>query len=250
MNFEDHFSQMAQGYARYRPIYPGALFDYLAAISPGHRLAWDCGTGNGQAALALTRHFHRVMATDASSDQLNHAFHHDQIEYRAEQAEAVSLDDGSVDLVTAAVAVHWFDLEKFYHEVKRVLKPNGILAVWTYHLPVIDAEIDRLLGIYYSGVLAGYWPDRIRYLDDRYRSLPFPFDEVSVPEFFMEAEWSLSHLVGFLDSWSATRKYQNEHSRHPLERIWPELTAAWGEPDLIRMIRWPLFIRIGRAKKE
>jgi SAM-dependent methyltransferase len=247
ITFEDHFSQRAHEYAQYRPSYPGELFAYLASIAPKHGLAWDCGTGNGQAAIKLAEHFHRVVATDASSDQLSHAFLHERIEYRAERAEAVSLDTDSVDLVTVAVAVHWFDFEKFYREVRRVLKPEGILAVWTYHMPVFDLNIEQILRRYYSEVLADYWPERFQYVDARYRTLPFPFKEIQAPDFAMEAEWNLSQLVGFLDSWSATRKYENEHKHHPVEKIWTELSAAWGVPDRLRTIRWPLYFRIGRV---
>ncbi len=112
-NFEDHLSQQAHDYARHRPHYPRELFTYLATIAPSHRLAWDCGTGNGQAARALAEHFNRVVATDASSDQLAQAIRHGRIEYRIERAEDVSLEASSVDLVTVAIAVHWFDLAPF-----------------------------------------------------------------------------------------------------------------------------------------
>lgn len=123
MSFRDHFSQLAHDYARYRPQYPADLFEYLASLAPARRLAWDCGAGNGQAALQLAQYFDRVYATDASPEQIDHAYQHEKIEYRVEQAERASLASGSVDLVTVAVAVHWFDLDVFYQEVRRVLKP-------------------------------------------------------------------------------------------------------------------------------
>ena len=69
----DHFSAHAQNYARFRPTYPTELFAWLASQSPGHRLAWDCGTGNGQAALGLADHFVHVHATDLSPQQLAQA---------------------------------------------------------------------------------------------------------------------------------------------------------------------------------
>ncbi|HEX6386746.1 MAG TPA: class I SAM-dependent methyltransferase [Anaerolineae bacterium] len=246
MNFADHFSQLAQNYSRYRPHYPAALFEYLATIAPGRDLAWDCGTGNGQAALQLVKYFDRVVATDASSEQINQAFLHDRITYRIEKAEEVSLVSGIVDLVTVAVAVHWFALDAFYQEVRRVLKPDGVLAVWTYHLPLIGAEIDQHLRFYYSEVLGDYWPARFHYVDEKYQTLPFPFQEVEAPEFVMRAEWDLNELVGFLSSWSATRKYSEQKGSHPLEVIWPALKEAWGDANLKREIRWPLYVRIGR----
>jgi len=246
-SFQDNFSAQASVYARYRPRYPGELFAYLASVSPGRQLAWDCGTGNGQAARGLVRHFNCVIASDASAEQVSLAAAHARIEYRVERAEEVSLVDHSVDLVTVAIAVHWFDLEQFYRAVRRVAAANGILAVWTYHLPVIEPGIDRILAHYYRVVLAGCWPEQMRYLDERYATLPFPFDLLQPPEFAMRANWDLAHLSGFLDSWSATRKYRQANGRHPLSVIWAELEEAWGEPSQRRSIRWPLYLKVGRV---
>ena len=219
----------------------------MASIAPGRHLAWDCGTGNGQAARSLARHFDRVIATDASSEQLAHAVPHPNIEYRVERAEDVNLEPGSVDLVTVAIAVHWFDLARFYPAVRRVLVGRGVLAVWTYHLPVIDPSIDGVIERYYRDTLAGYWPARMEYVEHRYRTLPFPFDELTPPEVYMQADWELERLAGFLSSWSATQRYQAEHGQHPVQLIWPELARAWGAPDRRRRVRWPLYLRVGRV---
>jgi SAM-dependent methyltransferase len=244
--FEDHFSKQAHQYADYRPGYPVELFSYLAELAPARQLAWDCGTGSGQAARELVRYFERVVATDASSNQLAEAFPHDRIEYRVERAEAVSLDTGSVDLITVAVAVHWFDLEPFYQAVRRVGKKEGILAVWTYHLPEIDSVIDQVLYRYYKEILADYWPERIRYLDERYQTLPFPFEELVLPRFVAQADWDLEQMTGFLESWSATRRYEKEHGKNPVGIIRQELAERWGGPGTQRRIRWPLHMRVGR----
>lgn len=246
--FEDHFSEQAREYAQYRPQYPRELFDYLASIASGRQLAWDCGTGNGQAARELTSRFERVVATDASPEQIAQAPAHERLEYRVARAEEVDLEAGSVDLVTVAMAVHWFDLEPFYQAVRQVVKPNGVLAIWMYHLPVIDPAVDLILTHYYENVLAGYWPERFHYLDEHYRSLPFPFDELKPPEFEIQVEWELDRLAGFLDSWSGTRRYKNEHGRHPLNLIWQGLSEAWGEPDKRRSVRWPLSLRVGQVE--
>jgi methyltransferase family protein len=246
-NSEDHFSKQAREYARYRPRYPDELFTHLASLAPRRQLAWDCGTGNGQAALELVKHFDRVVATDASAEQLTHAVAHERIEYRVERAEDVSAAVGSVDLVTVAIAVHWFDLERFYPAVRRAVVAHGILAVWTYHLPVIDPGIDRVLSHYYTDVLSGYWPEQIRYIEQGYRTLPFPFESLGTPEFDMRAEWDLDQVVGFLESWSATQRYQRERGRHPVKVVWRELADRWGEANRRRSIRWPLSLRVGRV---
>jgi SAM-dependent methyltransferase len=246
MTFRDHFSKQAQTYAQHRPHYPAGLFEYLASLAPARELAWDCGTGNGQAACGLVRHFGRVVATDASAAQINQAQPQERVSYGVGQAERVSLASDRVDMIAVALAVHWFDLERFYQEARRVLKPEGVLAVWTYYLPVIEVEIDRLLTAYYE-MLGDYWPERFHFVDERYQTLPFPFTELSPPTFAMTAEWDLNQIAGFLNSWSATRRYREANGRHPLDEIWPDLTAAWGETGRRRAIEWPMFLRIGKC---
>ena len=246
--FEDHFSNHSAQYAQHRPKYPDEIYAYLASLAPARSLAWDCGTGNGQAALGLATYFDKVYATDASAGQISQAYPHDKVEYHVEPAEHVSLNDASVDLVTVAVAVHWFNFDEFYREVKRVLKPDGILAVWTYSFTEISPEMDLLIRQYYYEVVGDYWPERIHYLEEQYKTIPFPFEEITPPSFMMEINWTLIQLAGFLDSWSATQRYKAQEGRHPLEFIWPKLVAAWGDENKIRLVRWPLYFRIGRHK--
>lgn len=247
-NFEDHFSKQSKQYAQYRPQYPDEIYAYLASIAPGRSLAWDCGTGNGQAAVGLAEYFDKVYATDASAEQIALAYTHDKVDYHVEPAERVSLSASSTDLVTVAVAVHWFNFEEFYREVKRVLTPKGILAVWTYSLTEISPEIDQLIFKYYAEILKDFWPERIRYLEQRYQTIPFPFEEIAPSSFVMKINWNLMQFAGFLNSWSATQRYQAEKGHHPLEIIWPKLTVAWGDENEPRLIRWPLHFRIGRNR--
>ena len=245
-NFEDHFSGQSKQYAQYRPKYPDEIYAYLASLAPARSLAWDCGTGNGQAALGLATHFDNVHATDASAEQISLAYPHDRVEYYVEPAEHVSLNASSTDLVTVAVAIHWFNFDEFYREVRRVLKPDGILAAWTYSLTEISPEIDQLIRHYYSEIVGAYWPERIRYLEEQYETIPFPFEEIIPPKFVMEIHWTLIQFAGFLDSWSATQRYKAQNGHHPLEMIWDKLLAAWGDENEERLIRWPLHFRIGR----
>jgi SAM-dependent methyltransferase len=245
-HFEDHFSKQSQTYAQYRPTYPAQIYAYLASLTPEHALAWDCGTGNGQAALGLAEHYQKVHASDASADQIGRAVPHERVEYHVEPAEHVSLPDSSTDLVTVAVAIHWFQFDDFYREVRRVLKPGGILAAWTYNLTEISPQVDPLVGRYYREILGAYWPERIQYLEAKYKTIPFPFEEITPPAFAMEVMWDLKQFAGFLDSWSATQRYKAEHGRHPLEQLWPELVSAWGDENQARPVRWPLHFRIGR----
>jgi len=244
INFEDHFSGHSQLYAQHRPQYPDEIYAYLASIAPAKSLAWDCGTGSGQAAIGLARYFDKVYATDASAEQISHAYPNPKVDYHVEPAEHVSLDDGTVDLVTVAVAIHWFNFDEFYSEVKRVLKPNGILAAWTYSLTEISPEIDLLVRQYYYEIVGEFWPERIHYLEEGYKTLPFPFEEIAAPEFVMKVDWNVNQYAGFLNSWSATQRYKEQKGHHPLERIWNQLSEAWGSGS--RLVRWPLYFRIGR----
>jgi ubiquinone/menaquinone biosynthesis C-methylase UbiE len=244
--FEDHFSKQSQLYAQYRPKYPDEIYAYLASLAPGRSLAWDCGTGNGQAAIGLAAYFDRVHATDASAKQISLAQANEKVDYHVEPAEHVSLGDSGTDLVTVAVAIHWFNFDEFYREVRRVLKPGGILAVWTYSFTEISPEVDAIVRQYYYDVLKGFWPERIHYLEEKYETLPFPFEEVKPPSFVMKRNLTLAQYAGFLDSWSATQRYKEERGHHPLEIIWDELLAAWGNEDESRPVRWPLYFRIGR----
>lgn len=247
MKFNDHFSELAKTYSKYRPTYPAELFEYLSSCCKEHNQAWDCGTGNGQAAISLTEYFDKVYATDASKEQLEQAPSHPKIIFRNEPAEKVSLSKSSTDLVTVAAAVHWFDFEKFYAEVKRVLKPGGIIAVWGYHLFNITPAIDKLLNKYYSVILKDYWPDRFHFVDTRYADLPFPFTELIPPKFEMITDWNFNQVIGFLDSWSGTKIYLQKNGVHPLDEIWNDLKKEWGDVNLRRKINWPLHIKVGKT---
>ena len=247
-NFEDHFSKHAGQYAQYRPKYPDEIYAYLASISPGLSLAWDCGTGNGQAAIGLAKYFDRVHATDASAEQISRSIAHPKVNYQVEPAEHISLEDSTLDLVTVAVAIHWFNLDEFYREVKRVLRPDGILAAWTYNLTEISPEIDQLIQQLSNEILSGFWPERIRYIEEGYQTIPFPFEEINPPPFVMEVSWDLHQFAGYLDSWSATQRYKAQKGNHPLDGIWGNLVSAWGDENKARLIRWPLHFRIGRHR--
>ncbi len=246
MAFKDHFSALAERYARYRPRYPEALFDWLAAQAPARALAWDCGTGNGQAALALASRFARVVATDPSAAQIAQAVPAANVDYRVEPAEAASLADASADLITVAQALHWFDLARFNAEAARVLKPGGVLAAWGYEGARGTPAVTPVVRRFYEQVIVGDWPPERAHVDNGYRDLALPFPELPAPVFELEAEWTLEALCGYLSSMSATRNYQRRTGADPLDEIRAELAAAWGDPAERRPIRWPLKLKWAR----
>ena len=246
-SFKDHFSAHASAYARYRPGYPEALFVYLASLCPAHDLAWDCGTGNGQAAHGLAPHFARIVATDASVDQIANAAPHERIVYHVAPARQAPLDPSSADLVTVAQAIHWFDHQRFYAEVRRVLKPGGVLAVWTYGLLQITPALDAVIRHLYEDIVDAYWPPERRLVEAAYRTLPFPFDEIPPPAFAIDLPWSLDDLLGYLGTWSATQRFMKTHSANPVDHIAEDLTLAWGNLAEKKTTHWQLYLRVGRV---
>lgn len=247
--FEDHFSAHAAAYARFRPRYPKSLYAYLAAQCDHRRLAWDCATGSGQAAVALRRHFDVVVASDASLDQLSRAERRRRVVYVRSLAEHAPLGTKTVDLVTVAEAVHWFELEAFYREISRVLRDDGALAVWGYHMVEISPPIDVCLERFNRQRLRPYWPDGLRLLEEHYSELPFPFEEIETPRFTMQSNWNLSALIGFISTWSGVRALSRDQGWGALEGFLQELSAAWGDPERQRRCRWRLFMRLGRRRR-
>jgi SAM-dependent methyltransferase len=244
MSFKDHFSKQAAAYAKFRPQYPLELFEYLGGIAPQRKLAWDCATGNGQAAVALASVFGRVIATDASERQITNAEAHGRVEYRVALAETSGIESGTIDLVMVAQALHWFDLDRFYAEARRTLKPNGVLAASAYLFAKIEPAIDAVVNQYYSEVVGPFWPPE-RALIEKFEQLPFPFSETKTPRFEMSVHWKLEHLIGYLRTWSATQRFIAANQRDPLEEIAGELRVAWGDTNQTRRVIWPLTLRIG-----
>lgn len=245
--FKDHFSSASDRYAAYRPDYPATLFAWLTGLCAERELAWDCATGSGQAALGLAPHFRRVVATDASAEQVRRAAPHPLIDYRVAPAETSGLADHSVDLVTVAQAAHWFDLPRFYAEAARVLKPGGAIAVWGYGRMLLPGEMDALFQRFYAETVGPYWPPERARIDDAYRSLDFPFAEIQPPAFAIEVEWTLPRLLDYLSTWSAVKRYQAARGRDPLPALLTELRSLWGDPETARALQWPLFLRAGRV---
>jgi SAM-dependent methyltransferase len=246
MSFKDHFSRQSAAYSRYRPGYPPELSAWVAAQAPDRRLAVDCATGNGQAAVALAAHFDAVLALDGSLSQLRNAAAAAKTMYVVGIAERLPLPDRSVSLVAAAQAAHWFDFERFHDECRRVLVPDGVVAVWTYEKFRVDTAVDAVIDRFYAEVVGRFWPPERRYVEEGYRTLPFPWREGPVPAFALETDWDLDQVMGYLATWSSVQRYKDHFARDPLRELRDEIRHAW-RGAASRRLRWPIHLRLGRA---
>lgn len=256
--FKDLFSSNSKEYASSRPTYPRSLFEFLVGLVRYRNLAWDCATGNGQAAVFLSEHFEQVIASDASKEQIENAQPRDNIRYEVFPAEKTTLVDNSVDLITIAQALHWFDLDEFYKEVKRVLRKDdnggdtngsGVIAAWAYGLHSISTEIDNITHLLYEDILGSYWPKERKIVENRYQDISFPFQEIDMPVFQIELDWTLSELIGYLYTWSSVQKFIEKNNSDPIKQIYDDLAAAWGDKNTWhkrRRVVWPIYIRVGR----
>lgn len=245
MAFQDHYSAYAADYLEHRPVYPGRLFEFLASLAPARDLAWDAGTGSGQAATGLARHFAQVHATDPSEGQLAEAPPHPRVTYRRGDEGESGLPGASCDLVTAAQAAHWFDMDRFAAEARRVARTRAVVAVWGYGLCTIGAGIDPIIRRFYTESVGAFWPAGRRHIDQAYRSLQFPFPEVAFPDLVIEALLDLPGLCGYIRTWSAVHRKAKAEGGDPVTPLIGELALPWGDPAVRRPVRWPLFGRVG-----
>lgn len=248
MAAKDYFSKQANLYATFRPSYPEELYQFIFQHVKDKETVWDCATGNGQAAAYLSNHFKKVCATDISEKQLAYAYQADNISYSIAPAEQTSFQDDQFDLITVGQALHWFDLPRFYAEVKRVIKPDGILAAWGYNLLTISPEIDALILNFYQNTVGRYWDDARRFVETSYQPLPFPGEEIPAPSFYFSAEWTLENLEGYLMTWSSTQAYIKANNSNPVINLLPDVEKLW-PAGVKKQVTFPIFIRLAAIPK-
>lgn len=261
--------KQAEQYASARPDYPKELFEFIASKTPLHDLAWDIGTGSGQAALSLAGIYNNVIATDSSLKQLQFAPKLPNIRYEqtppamsAAEIEARLTPESTVDLVTIAQALHWFDLPNLYDQLRWVLKkPNGVVAAWCYTLPRVNHSVDQVLDRFYSESRP-YWDPARKLVDDEYRGIDFPFEPVDEGtnetgpfRFVSEKVMNLEEFLTYLKSWSAYQTAKDKGVELLVDRVVEEFKRAWASDDgdggsgnATKVVKYPLFLRIGKVK--
>jgi SAM-dependent methyltransferase len=248
LEFKDFFSKHAAEYARYRPGYPPELFDYLNSITDNHHRAWDSAAGNGQAALELAPFFNEIIATDASEKQIINAIQHPKIKYRVAPSESSGIEPNSVNLITVATAIHWFQLEKFYAEVKRIMASGGILAVWNYGEANVNNAVDSIFHKYLYEIVGSYAAPEFWRGINMETEIDFPFQKIAVPGFKITYNWDLREYLNFIMTWSPTQGYIMANNSNPLEIIQDELKTVWGDENEKKLITWKLKLKAGRIK--
>jgi ubiquinone/menaquinone biosynthesis C-methylase UbiE len=245
---KDNFSRQANMYAKYRPAYPQELYNFILKHIQNGKMAWDCGTGNGQTAKELAKYFEKVFATDISEKQIANAHKEENIFYSVQPAEKTNFNDNTFDLITVSQALHWFKVNKFYTEVIRAAKPGAWIAVWMYSLANISPEIDELINVrHYKEMLGGFWDYERKYVDDNYLTLPFPFRKIHCPDFKMEFEWTLDELEGYLNTWSALQKFIAQNHFNPVDELVKQIKPFWYSEK--KKIVFPVYLRMGQIEK-
>jgi SAM-dependent methyltransferase len=241
---KDRFSNHSKSYAAFRPSYPESLFDFIEKQVKDKKAAWDCGCGNGQVTKDLADRFENVQGTDISANQIANAVQKDNIRYSVSPAEKTPFSDKQFDLVTVGQALHWFNIPEFFSEVRRVSKPTGVVAVWGYSLLSVEKEIDDVINQFYTSVVGPYWDKERKLVDDRYRTIEFPFQRIDVPTFDFSFQWNLAELQGYLSTWSAVQKFIAQNDEDPVKKVITDLGRLWG--DGRRKVSFPLFTRMGK----
>lgn len=246
MKAKGDYSNVAKEFRQFRPTYPPELYRFVFGHLGARKTAWDCGTGNGQVAYFLSSCFEKVIATDSCEAQILNAKKASNIFYEVKPAEASGIENDSINLVTSAQAVHWFAVDKFYREAKRVAKRGAIIALWGYNRSRINPAVDRILDSFYSKYLVPYWHDTPRnLLLNEYRTLPFAFTEIKPRPFEIRVGWQLSQLNGYLKTMSSVQEYVQDHEYDPVPELMEELTDVWGV-NCLRQVIFPVFMRVGR----
>lgn len=247
MSSENPFSRIASQYSTWRPRYPIALFNQLVSLCPAHQTAWDCATGNGQAAIELAQYFSQVEGTDVSAEQISSAAPAANIRYSVQPAESTHFPEHHFDLITVAQALHWFEHDRFWKEVDRVLKPGGVFAAWAYVWPHVAPDIDVIVQEKMLDVIRSYWSAKNQIAWNGYRELNWPFIELPAPKIEFSCNWNRDQFISFLRTWSATTRCIEHQGETFFTEFATVLSNAWPS-EQIKKIEMDFHCRVGRKR--
>lgn len=244
------FSEGGRNYSQYRPKYTRELAEYLADLAPDNQKALDVGCGTGQLTQLLSDYFTTVTGVDPSEDQLRNTSPVPGITYIHSAAESLPADFSGYSLITVAQAAHWFRLDDFYREVHRVAKPGAVIALITYGVLNIEGQIGERFRQFYYEEIGRFWPVERQLVDSGYRELFFPFEELKAAHFWIEADWDLQELFGYISTWSAVQQARQKGDELIITKFANDLTEIWGNPDERRKACWPINMRVGRLQNQ
>jgi len=240
---KDNFSSQSGNYAKYRPEYPARIYELIRENITSLNRVWDCGTGNGQVAVELSEFFKKVEATDISSNQIKNAIKKENIHYSTQPAEKTGFPGNYFDLIISAQAVHWFNFNKFYREVNRCLKPDGLLVLMGYGLFRSNTQTNIIIDNFYRNIIGSFWDEERKYLDEAYESIPFPFKKIKTPDFIHSYTWNIDHLLGYLRTWSAVKHYVQSEGEDPVALIENNLRRSFGNQN---EVNFPILLKMGK----
>ncbi len=246
MHYTDLFNDKSDLYARARPTYPNALYTFLAEQCSSHKLAWDCACGNGQSAINLVNHFDHVNATDVSANQIANAFEHPHITYSVCPSEQTPFTSQIFDVICVAQALHWMDFDRFWPEVKRVLKPDGLFAAWGYTWTKLTPDIDAIVQTALLDVIQPYWAAQNKLLWDHYQDVSIPFEPIDTPEFMMTTAWTLAEFMAYLHTWSSTRRCIDAIGDGFFDALYQQLLEIWGDGAQRKTVTFEFCCLVGR----
>jgi ubiquinone/menaquinone biosynthesis C-methylase UbiE len=247
---KDLFSTHAADYAKFRPTYPAQLIEYISSLAERRDVALDCATGNGQAAILLANYFNKVFATDLSVQQISEAERHPRVQYSVSSAESTSFENNTFDAITIAQAYHWVNHQKFAEEATRIGKNHAIVAVIGYNLfRSANQQVTRIVDDFYFNVTDPYWEPERKYVQNLYKDVLFPFAELPVTDSFrMETLWTIEQVEGYINTWSAIKKFIRLNNFNPVPELMVNIKSVWGKEARI-LFEFPLGLRIGRIMK-
>lgn len=239
------FNQESDKYLLYRPKYPKELYELIKSVTRNHNTVWDCACGNGQISIDISEYFTLVEGSDINENQILNATKRKNINYSVQNSESTNYMNDYFDVVCVGQALHWFCSDKFFDEVKRVLKKDGFFFCWGYSFFKISNELDEIIEKEFFKVIDSFWSDKNRVLHDKYSNIDFPFEKIEIPVIKMIEHWNLNQLMAYLNTWSAVKICNEKNNIDIVDLLENKLVNYWNESE-IKKIEMEFFVYGGK----